>query len=104
MQGASPRTFFDRLRVALKLEVLPAGIRRLIIGVVGGMVLLIGFALIFLPGPAVVVIPLGLAILATEFAWARRYVHKARELLEKAKQKKPADRMLTREQPPSDPS
>ena len=46
--------------------------RRLIIAVVGGTVLLIGLALIVLPGPAVVVIPLGLAILATEFVWARR--------------------------------
>ena len=71
----------------MKLGGLPSGIRRLIIGVVGGTVLLIGIALIVLPGPAVVVIPVGLAILATEFAWARRYVHKARELLEKAKKK-----------------
>ncbi|MGH2376387.1 MAG: PGPGW domain-containing protein [Candidatus Methylomirabilales bacterium] len=46
--------------------------RRLIVAVVGGTVLLIGLALLVLPGPAVVVIPLGLAILATEFVWARR--------------------------------
>lgn len=46
--------------------------RRVIVAVVGGTVLLIGVALIVLPGPAVVVIPLGLGILATEFVWARR--------------------------------
>jgi tellurite resistance protein TerC len=28
--------------------------------------------MIVLPGPAVVVIPIGLAILATEFIWAKR--------------------------------
>jgi len=50
--------------------------------------LLIGLSLVFLPGPAFVVIPLGLAILASEFAWARRYLNKARELLEKARKKK----------------
>jgi putative transmembrane protein PGPGW len=88
MPGASPNSFLDRLRTATKLDGLPSRIRRLIVGVVGGTVLLIGFALIFLPGPAIVVIPVGLAILATEFAWARRYVQKARELLEKAKRKK----------------
>ena len=33
---------------------------------------LLGIAMIALPGPAVVVIPAGLAILATEFLWARR--------------------------------
>ena len=46
--------------------------RRLIVIVVGFTVLLIGLAMVVLPGPAIVVIPLGLAILATEFLWARR--------------------------------
>ncbi len=45
--------------------------RRLVVGVVGATVTLVGVALIVLPGPAVVVIPLGLAILATEFVWAK---------------------------------
>jgi len=40
--------------------------------VVGVTVLLIGLALLVLPGPAFVVIPIGLAILATEFVWARK--------------------------------
>jgi tellurite resistance protein TerC len=46
--------------------------KRLIIAVVGFTVLLIGVALLVLPGPALLVIPVGLAILATEFMWARR--------------------------------
>jgi tellurite resistance protein TerC len=46
--------------------------RRVIVLVVGCTVLLIGLALLVLPGPAFVVIPVGLAILATEFVWARR--------------------------------
>jgi len=46
--------------------------RRLVVGVVGVTVLLIGIAMIVLPGPATVVIPTGLGILAIEFAWARR--------------------------------
>jgi tellurite resistance protein TerC len=45
--------------------------RRLVVAVVGGTILLIGVTLIVLPGPALLVIPLGLAILATEFVWAR---------------------------------
>jgi hypothetical protein len=36
-----------------------------------------GVALLVLPGPAFVVIPVGLAILATEYAWARRWLRKA---------------------------
>ncbi len=45
---------------------------RIVILLIGTTVLLIGVALLVLPGPAFVVIPVGLAILATEFAWARR--------------------------------
>lgn len=45
--------------------------RRLVIAVIGSTVLLIGLAMLVLPGPAVIVIPAGLGILATEFIWAR---------------------------------
>ena len=57
--------------------------RRIIIGIVGTTVLLLGIALIFLPGPAFVVIPVGLAILATEFAWAAHWLKVLRESAEK---------------------
>jgi tellurite resistance protein TerC len=53
--------------------------RRIAVAVVGGTVLLVGFALIVLPGPAFVVIPVGLAILGLEFAWARRWLRKVRD-------------------------
>lgn len=46
--------------------------KRVVVIVIGFTVLVIGIVLIFLPGPSVLVIPLGLAILATEFVWARR--------------------------------
>jgi uncharacterized protein (TIGR02611 family) len=49
-----------------------------IVSVVGATVVLIGIALLVLPGPAFVVIPVGLAILATEYAWARRWLRKVR--------------------------
>lgn len=49
--------------------------RRVIVLVIGLTVLALGAALIVLPGPAFVVIPVGLAILATEFEWARRWLH-----------------------------
>ena len=53
-------------------------VRKVVVFVVGGTVLLIGIAMIVLPGPAVVVIPIGLGILAVEFAWARTLLNKAR--------------------------
>jgi tellurite resistance protein TerC len=51
-------------------------VRRVIVSVIGATVLLIGVALLVLPGPAFIVIPIGLAILATEYAWARRWLKK----------------------------
>jgi len=56
----------------------PAQLTKIIIGIIGSLVLLLGIALLFLPGPAVVVIPAGLAILATEFAWAHRWLERAK--------------------------
>jgi len=47
--------------------------------IVGGTVLAIGVALLVLPGPAFVVIPLGLAILGLEFAWARAWLRKVKD-------------------------
>jgi len=53
--------------------------RRVVILLVGSSVLLVGVAMIILPGPAILVIPAGLAILATEFAWARALLHKIKD-------------------------
>ncbi len=50
--------------------------KRAVIVVVGFTVLLIGIVMIALPGPAILIIPAGLAILATEFVWAKRLLHK----------------------------
>ena len=71
------------------LDAMPRGARRLIVAVFGATILLIGVALIVLPGPAFIVIPLGLAILASEFAWARRLIRRGRVLMEKAKRSSP---------------
>jgi tellurite resistance protein TerC len=57
--------------------------RRIAVAFVGGIVLAVGVVMVVLPGPAVVVIPAGLAILATEFAWARHLLHRVREPVER---------------------
>ncbi len=60
-------------------------LRRVLVLVVGGTLLVVGVILIFVPGPAVVVIPAALAILATEFLWASRLLARAKSLLRSAK-------------------
>ncbi len=58
--------------------------RKIVIAVVGTTLILGGLAMMVLPGPATVVIPLGLAILSTEFIWARRLLHYIRKEMESA--------------------
>lgn len=65
------------------MKILLGRLRKLIIAIIGGTVLLIGVALIVLPGPAFIVIPIGLAILATEFAWAKRALARAKAMVGK---------------------
>ena len=64
------------------LDQLPM-VRKIVIGVIGTTILLIGIALIVLPGPAFVVIPIGLGILASEFVWARRVLRRGRIFVKK---------------------
>ncbi len=52
--------------------------RRIAIFLIGSTVMLIGVVMLVTPGPAFVVIPLGLAILTIEFAWARRWMARLR--------------------------
>ena len=52
--------------------------RRAVVLVVGLTVVAVGLVMVVTPGPAIVVVPLGLAILATEFVWAKRLLRRAR--------------------------
>lgn len=65
--------------------------KRMVITIIGFTVLAVGIAMIVLPGPAFVVIPVGLAILATEFVWARKLLDRVKERIERMR-KKPVDR------------
>ena len=63
-------------------------IRKLVYSILGITVLLIGLVMIVLPGPALIVIPLGLAILAGEYAWARRVIRRGRVFVGRRLQKR----------------
>jgi len=65
-------------RLSRWLAPLPRPLRRMLIVVVGSTVVLFGVLLLVLPGPGILVIIVGLAILATEFAWAEALLAAAR--------------------------
>lgn len=90
----------SRLKALLGLNLLPSGVRKLIVGVIGITILLIGIAMIVLPGPALVLIPVGLGLLATEFAWARRLIRRAKLMIAKARTSESSQRSTTVSTPP----
>jgi len=56
-------------------------------GLVGLLVLLGGVVMLVTPGPAFVLIPIGLAMLSLEFVWAERLLEKSLEQAQIAQQK-----------------
>lgn len=53
--------------------------RRLVVAVIGATVILAGIVMLVAPGPGIVTVLAGLAVLATEFVWARHLLHRARD-------------------------
>jgi Putative transmembrane protein (PGPGW) len=74
----------EKLNRKFHLDRMPV-VRKVVYSVIGLTVLLLGIAMVVLPGPAIIFIPLGLAILASEYAWARRIIRRGRVFVEKAK-------------------
>ncbi len=52
--------------------------RRVSIAVIGFTILILGVAMLVLPGPGWLIILLGLSILSVEFVWARRLMRRVR--------------------------
>lgn len=61
-------------------------VKRSVITVVGVLIVLAGIALMPLPGPGILVVVVGLAVLATEYAWARRALRTAKKQAVKAQE------------------
>lgn len=59
--------------------------KRILVLVIGLALVAGGLAMLVLPGPGIVVVILGLAVLATEFVWAERMLDRAKHHATKAK-------------------
>lgn len=53
-------------------------VRKIVKGVVGGVIVLAGIVMLVTPGPGIITILIGLGILATEFHFARRLLNRLR--------------------------
>lgn len=61
--------------------------KRIAVTAVGATVLVAGIAMLALPGPGILVVLLGLAILASEYVWARRALDLAKRKAGEAKKR-----------------
>ena len=65
------------------IKVKLARIKKIAVTIIGFTVLIFGIILIVFPGPAFIVIPIGLAILATEYVWAKKLYDKMKNRIQK---------------------
>ncbi len=63
------------------------GVKKIATAIAGGTVVLVGVALLVLPGPGLLVIALGLTLLATQFSWAQKLLKKTRAAIKRQKEK-----------------
>lgn len=57
--------------------------KRMTISVLGGFCLAVGILFVLIPGPAVIFIPLGLALLSLEYAWAKVWLKKSQRFFKR---------------------
>src|SRR3954470_15347242 len=81
----SEPSLVERLRAQRERHLERSKLVRFWVTIAGFTILFLGVAMLVLPGPALVVIPIGLAILSLEFSWAGRLLEKALIRAEKAK-------------------
>ena len=79
--------WLQKIRHWLRLDKCHPTIRKLIVGIVGGIFFAAGVVMVVTPGPAIVFIPLGLLLLASEFKWAERWVQKATTAINRGREK-----------------
>ena len=61
-------------------------LKRFAVTILGGALLLLGLAMMVLPGPGILLVVAGLAVLATEYVWARKLLKTARVQAEKVQE------------------
>jgi uncharacterized protein (TIGR02611 family) len=58
--------------------------KRVAVTVVGGALVLAGLAMLVLPGPGIIVVVIGFAVLGTEYAWAAAALERTKRTAERA--------------------
>jgi uncharacterized protein (TIGR02611 family) len=70
-------------------------VKKSAVTILGVALLVVGLAMMVLPGPGILVIVAGLAVLATEYVWARSLLNRAKDQAEKVQEAAVASRWRT---------
>jgi uncharacterized protein (TIGR02611 family) len=70
-------------------------VKKFAVTILGVALLVVGLAMMVLPGPGILVIVAGLAVLATEYVWARSLLNRAKNQAEKVQEAAVASRRRT---------
>ena len=83
-EDPEPVRWLTRVHARLHANRASSLVTKVVVTLVGTAVTVVGIITLVTPGPAVVIIPLGLAILATEWHWARRLLGWVRDKFQAA--------------------
>jgi hypothetical protein len=87
MSEQNAQRLLKKMRHWLRLDKFHPTIRKVVVGIVGGIFFVAGLIMLVTPGPAIVFIPLGLLLLASEFKWAERWLQKATAVMHRWREK-----------------
>jgi uncharacterized protein (TIGR02611 family) len=87
MSEENAQRLLKKMRHWLRLDKFHPTIRKVVVGIVGGIFFVAGIIMLVTPGPAIVFIPLGLLLLASEFKWAERWMQRATAFMNRWREK-----------------
>ena len=87
MAETDSHEYLEKVRRFLRLDKLPPLARKIVVFTVGWPLLIAGVIMVVTPGPAFIVVPLGLMILGFELKWAETASNKMIEWLHRVRQK-----------------
>jgi putative transmembrane protein PGPGW len=87
MPDQQVQEWMEKMRQFLRFDKMSPSVRKILVSVVGGAIFIAGIIMMVTPGPAFVLIPMGLLLLASEFKWAEQAAQKLLDWFNRVRRK-----------------